>query len=239
MKFILSNTVLGFAAGSALVLLVQYARMAATSPPEIRRAWSWTFGMLGLLLATVGFHTIVAWPLIGAGNLIFGDPALVGGGLLLAAAFVVARTPVEAAPDDLTDDELGASGSVEDLPAELAVALRPLAWVAAFAGLMVILLGWAGGLFSTYVFRPPASEFPAGLLAGTGLEIVYMVGTYTLLGVGAILFPFSLERRSLRRPTAYLFVVSGVLILLITMASFVGHVTLSAGAGPGGLAWPP
>lgn len=241
-KLVLSNTVLGLAAGTALLLLVQYARTAATAPPQVRKSWAWTFGMLGALLATVGFHTTVAWPLIGAANVIFGEPALVFGGLLLVTAYVIARTPIEESPDDLSavsDAERSTERSVEQLPDELLVALRPVSYVGALAGVMVILLGWAGGIFGTVVFRPPSAEFPAGLLAGTGIEIVYMVGTYTILGLGGVLCPFALHDRSYLRPTAYLFVAAGVLLLLITMVSFVGHVTLSNGAPPGGIPWPP
>ncbi len=226
---------MGLAAGAALLLLVQYARIAGTAPPRIKNAWALTFGVLGALLAVVGFQTTVAWPLLGAANLIFGEPALLFGILLIAAAYIIARTPIETE----TDAPETTPSSIDQFPDRLMVALRPVAYVGALGGLMVILLGWAGGIFGSVVFRPPSAEFPTGLVAGTGLEIVYMVGTYSILGLGAILLPFAFHRRSLLRYTAYLFVAAGLLILFITMISFVGHVTLSEGAPPGGIPWPP
>lgn len=237
----LSNTIMGLAAGAALLLLVQYARTATTAPPRIRNAWAWTFGMLGVILAVVGFYTTVAWPLIGAANIIFGEPALMFGGLLIVGAYIIARTPVEESARSVTDHAHNGESTplIEEFPDELLVALRPVSYVGALSGLMLILLGWAGGLLGTIVFRPPSSEFPTGLLAGTGVEIVYMIGTYTILGIGAILLPVALHNRRYLRWTAYCLAAGGVLILFITMISFVGHVSLSSGAPPGGIPWPP
>lgn len=232
---VLSNTIMGLAAGASLLLLVQYARIAGSASPAVRTAWAWTFGILGVILLVVGLHTILAWPLLGSANLIFGDPAVLFGALLIAAAYIIDRTTIDQAGDEIPPERTG----IAEFPEELMVALRPVAYVGAFGGLMVILLGWAGGVFGTVVFRPPSAEFPTGLVAGTGLEIVYMVGTYSILGIGAIVLPFGLHRQSLLRYSAYLLVAAGLLILFITMISFVGHVSLSKGAPPGGVPWPP
>ena len=252
-SLILYNTVMGLAAGVALVLLPVFARYGATASQPMRNAWAWTFGVLGGLLTVLGIHLSVTWPLLGAANLIFGEPSVMFGVLLIATAAIVSRTPIaDSAKSDLSNQTVthGSSKSLgeyvaelrevdEVFPDELLIALRPVAYVGAFSGLMVILLGIGGAVFGEIVFRPPSSEFPAGLVAGTGLEIVYMVITYGLLGLGAIVLPFGLHDRSYLTTTGYLLVAAGVLVLFITFISFIGHITLSAGVGPGGIPWPP
>ena len=251
-SLILYNTVLGLAAGAALLLLVGFARYGATASDPVRNAWAWTFGALGGVLTVLGIHLSVTWPLLGAANIIFGEPSVMFGILLLAAAVIIARTPVNAGERNISDrtvthgssrslgDRVGELRDVDEVfPDELMVALRPVAYVGALSGVMVILLALAGAAFGQIVFRPPSSEFPTGLVAGTGLEIVYMVLTYGLLGLGAMTLPLGLHNRSYLNPAGYLLVASGLLILFITFISFVGHVSLSSGVGPGGIPWPP
>jgi uncharacterized membrane protein len=242
-NLILYNTIMGLAASSALLLFAPFSQSIGNTPPSVRKAWGWTFGVLGGLLIVLGIHVNIAWPLLGAANIIFGEPSLIFGVLLVAAAAIIYRTPIDGEPETLVnvDDHVGQESlwRAGDLPPELRVAFRPLALVGALAGIMVILLGWAGAAFGTIVFRPPTTEWPTGLVAGTGLEIVYMVGTYTVLGIGALLLPAGLRDSDKLRWSGYLLAISGVLLLFITMISFVGHVSMSAGIGPGGIPWPP
>lgn len=252
-SLILYNTVMGLAAGVALVLLPVFARYGAIASRPVRNAWAWTFGVLGGVLTVLGVHTVVTWPLIGAANVIFGEPSVMFGVLLIVTAVIIARTSITDTPATDLSNRTVTHGSAKSLgervaelrdvdevvPDELLIALRPVAYVGAFSGAMVILLGIGGAVFGELVFRPPSSEFPAGLVAGTGLEIVYMVLTYGLLGLGAIVLPFGFHDRSYLNPAGYLLVAAGVLVLFITFISFIGHITLSAGVGPGGVPWPP
>jgi uncharacterized membrane protein len=249
-NLILYNTLMGLAASVALLLMVPFARYGSTAPPSVRNAWAWTFAGLGGLLAVLGIHVSIAWPLLGAANIIFGEPSLLFGVLLLVAAAIIARTPIEDADEDITDVTVSERGDsrgelwrhhwrFKELPTELMVALRPVAYVGALGGVMVLLVGTAGAAFGTIVFRPPAAEWPTGLVAGTGLEIVYMVGTYLALGLGAVLLPVGLHRPKRLPLAGGLLTLGGVLLLFITLISFVGHVSMSAGAPPGGIPWPP
>jgi uncharacterized membrane protein len=242
-NLILYNTVIGLAASAAILLLVPFARHGATAPVDVRRAWAWTFGLLGGLLVVTGLHVNFEWPLLGAANIIFGEPALIFGVLLLAAAVIIYRTDVSEGSDSIetSGDDAGwrALWDAQEIPAELAVALRPVAYLGALAGVMVILLGWGGAVFGQVVFRPPSAEWPTGIVAGTGLEIAYMVITYTILGLGAILVPFGLQNQSRLRTAGRLLTISGLLLLFITLISFIGHISLSAGVPPGGIPWPP
>lgn len=248
---ILSNTVMGFAAGIALLLMVPFARHGANAARPVRRAWAWCFAVLGALLAIFGIHTSLTWPLLGAANLIFGEPSAIFGGLLLGAAAIIYYTPIESADAQKLSDRSVDSESktwaqrfrelrqVEQIPDELLIALRPIAYVGVFTGPMLVLLAVGGAVFGKIVFRPPPSEFPTGIIAGTGIESIYFIVTYSVLGLGAFLLPFGMHNRSWLRPAAYLLVLAGILLLIVTFASFLGHVTLSSGVPPGGIPWPP
>jgi len=241
-NLILYNTVMGLAASAGVLLLVVFSQRGARAPADVRKAWAVVFGALGTVLTVLGVHLNVEWPLLGAANVIFGEPSLMFGVLLLAAAVIIYRTPVEEAKSlSEMDDGISLSDlwDVEPLPRELAVALRPVAYVGALAGVMVVLLGWGGAAFGEIVFRPPTTEWPTGIVAGTGLEIVYMTATYTLLGLGAILLPAGLHNPDRLRTAGVLLSVSALLVLFITLISFLGHVSLSAGVPPGGIPWPP
>ncbi|GGL70616.1 DUF981 family protein [Halocalculus aciditolerans] len=250
-KLILYNTLMGLAAGVGLLLLVGFARYGSTASKPTRDAWAWTFAGLGGLLAALGLHVCLTWPLLGAANIVFGEPALAFGVLLLVTAAVVFRTPIESDDVHSVSDTVvtygrrkpllarvgGLRETRDAMPDELLVALRPVTYVGAFAGLMVGLLGVSGAVFGEILFRPPASEFPAGLVAGTGIEAAYMAGTYVVLGLGAMVLPFGFHDRSYLNPAGSLLTLAAVLLLGITFVSFVGHVTLSAGVGPGGIPW--
>jgi uncharacterized membrane protein len=230
------NTLIGLVASVALLLLVAFPRHGATGSTHIRRAWAWTFGTLGGLLVVMSLHLNFVWPLPGVANIVFGEPALLFGVLLVTAAVIIYRTPV--AGDDESIEEAAEEGGlrslweVGQLPPELAVTLRPVGYVGAFAGVMVILLGWGTAAFAEIVFRAPSAEWPTGIVAGTGIEIVYMTGTYTILGIGAILLPFGLHDSTRLRTAGKFLTVAALLLLFISLISFVGHITLNAGYQP-------
>ncbi len=245
-QLILSNTVMGFAAGVALLLLIPFARYGSNAASPVRKAWAWCFGMLGAILAIFGIHTVTTWPLLEGANLIFGEPSVVLGGMLIAAAFIIHQTPVEGADDQPISVRSSGGGSwwselwrVEEMPDELMVALRPIAYVGAFTAPMMVLFAVGGSAFSQWVFRPPPTEVPTGVVAGTGIEIVYMIVTYALLALGALLLPVGLHNRSWLRPAGYLLVLGAILILFLSYISMMGHVSMSFQAPPGGIPWPP
>lgn len=84
------NTVMAVAAGAGLILVVALGRTLLRGRRIVPDGWALAFGTLGLLLATTGLHMTLTWPLAAGGfafdNIIFGEPSLVFGVLLLAAA---------------------------------------------------------------------------------------------------------------------------------------------------------
>lgn len=241
---ILYNTLMGLAASVSLLLLVVFPQKGATASLNIRQSWAVTFGGLGGLLVVLSLHMVLVWPLMSMANLVFGEPSLLFGVLLIIAAIIIYRTPVDEsvvseAHTDEDRSELRSLWNIDNLPTGLNLALRPVSYVGALGGVMVILLGWATGVIGEVVWRAPPNEWPTGLVAGTGIEPVFMTATYTILGVGAILIPFGLHNPSRLETAGRLLTIAGILLLIITMISFIGHVSLSVGAPPGGIPWPP
>lgn len=233
---------MGLAASAALLLLVAFPRYGARAPIAVRRAWASTLGALGGLLVLLGLHLNFVWPLPGVANIVFGEPSLLFGVLLITAAVIIYRTPIDDGHNSIESADRSEQGwrtrwDDAELPSELAVTLRPVGYVGALAGVMTILLGWATAAFAEIVFRAPAMEWPTGIVAGTGIEVVYMTGTYTILGLGAIVLPFGLHNPSRLRTAGKLLTIAGLLLLFITLISFIGHITLSAGSPPGGMSW--
>src|SRR5579884_178300 len=95
---ILYNTLMGVAAGAGILLLVALGALVTfTNEPPQLSSWAWAFAPLGLILTILGTAMSVSWPLPAlpasqsphccrADNIIFGEPSLFLGVLLLALA---------------------------------------------------------------------------------------------------------------------------------------------------------
>jgi uncharacterized membrane protein len=157
---ILYYTLMGVASGAALLLLVLFAAQARRSDRLNARfspgAWAWAFLPLGLILLVTGIHMSLTWPLqpvpaaasphcCRADNIIFGEPSLFFGTLLLALAGVLlgfARQASQGGPQTVL----------------LAEALRPLGYVGAVAGLTLFPIAFAGAYFGMFI-APPEEPF--------------------------------------------------------------------------------
>src|SRR4051794_693438 len=120
---IMYNTLMGVAAGTALLLVPRYwaALRGDRLPLQLVRepghpvGWAAAFGILGVVLTGLGFAMTVTHPLAEAKpyiDTIFGEPSLMLGVLLLAAAWVLGRR------DETTMDDV-----------RLRALLTPVSWV--------------------------------------------------------------------------------------------------------------
>jgi hypothetical protein len=93
------NTLMAVAAGAALLLLVGLGHRLGKGHPTEPDGWALAFGVLGLILTATGLHMTLTWPLAGQGfpadNVIFGEPALAFGVMLLAASGYLWRRGAE------------------------------------------------------------------------------------------------------------------------------------------------
>ncbi|HWC05964.1 MAG TPA: DUF981 family protein, partial [Gemmatimonadota bacterium] len=89
------NTVMAVAAGAALIMLVLFGRELIRDPSKVvPEAWALGFGVVGAILSATGLHMTLTWPLavdFPFDNIIFGEPSLAFGVLLLAAALYLWR----------------------------------------------------------------------------------------------------------------------------------------------------
>lgn len=77
------------AAASGLLFMGIYLAWVMDKPPAVQKPWSLLFMAYGSLLSATALYTVLTWPLPGSYNIIFGEPALYFGVLLLAGGIAV------------------------------------------------------------------------------------------------------------------------------------------------------
>lgn len=146
------NTIMTVAVGVGLVGLVLLGRGLLRDPAEVSTdGWALLFGVLGAVLTLTGAHMTLTWPLASGGfpydNIIFGEPSLGFGVLLLAASVFLWRRG-------------GAMTASPDAVAALARVARPVSLFVAGLGLSLLRSRWRGSATSSSP-RRPRSRSPA------------------------------------------------------------------------------
>ncbi|MEV7007308.1 DUF981 family protein [Streptosporangium sp. NPDC051022] len=178
------NTIMAVAAGVGLLLVVGLGReLLRGKVPDHFEGWALAFGVLGLILTLTGLHMTLTWPLAGQGfpfdNIVFGEPSLAFGVLMLAAALYLWRKGV------LLASEL-------DRPGLISRAAGPISLFVFGMGLACFGIAAAGWTYT--LFAAPPEEPISGAFAGVPLlEATFISGLYVLVGLGAVLFPFVLR----------------------------------------------
>jgi uncharacterized membrane protein len=224
---ILYNTLMGVASGAALLLLVVFASHARRSDRRNESfrpgAWAWAFLPLGLILVVTGIHMSLTWPLqpvpasasphcCRADNIIFGEPSLFFGAILLAlGALLLWFARQEGDPGRQT--------------VRLAEALRPLGYVGAVAGLTLFPIAFAGAYFGMFI-APPEEPF-SSMFRVNNIETWYVVSAYALTGIGAVLVPLGLRWPRLWWLVSIPLVIGGLLLLWLSLVSYFGHIALA------------
>lgn len=213
------NTIMSVAAGAGLLLVVGLARAVLRRPTEVAvEGWALAFGVLGILLTTTGLHMTLTWPLAAGGfpfdNIIFGEPALAFGVLLLAAAFWLWKRGREvlAGPEPLT------------------VVRRTAGPVSVLVlGLGLAAFGIAAAGVGYQLFAAPPQEPISGEFADYPMvEAVFMSGLYVLVGIGSVLFPVALAkpRRWLHLVIGWVWGLAGLAFLLFGALNYFTHIGL-------------
>ncbi|WP_308164443.1 DUF981 family protein [Nonomuraea sediminis] len=180
------NTIMAVAAGVALLLIVAFGRRLLRGGfMERVDGWALAFGALGAILAVTGLHMTLTWPLAGQGfpfdNIVFGEPCLAFGVLLLTAAFFLWRRGESLVG---TNDRLQV----------VARAAAPISLFVLAMGLACFGIAAAGWTYT--LFAAPPQEPISGAFAGVPLlEATFISGLYVLVGVGSVLFPFAVRAK--------------------------------------------
>ncbi|MEU0237308.1 DUF981 family protein [Nocardiopsis sp. NPDC006198] len=212
------NTVMSVAAGAGLLLVVALGRALLRGGRIVPDGWALAFGALGLLLATTGLHMTLTWPLAAGGfpfdNIVFGEPSLVFGVLLLAASLYLWKRG-----EALNGHENPAAHA-----AQVAGPLSVLVFGIGLAAFGIAAAGWAFMLFAA----PPQEPISGVFGAYPWLEATFISGLYVLVGVGAVLFPFGLRSlgSGLWTVIGVAWGVAGAAFLLFGALNYYTHIGL-------------
>ncbi len=183
------NTVMALAGGAGLLLVVALGWYLVKGKPVVPEAWALAYGALGFVLLVTGTHMTLTWPLAGQGfpfdNIIFGEPCLIFGVLLSAAAMLLWKRGAALAEAGTGEDRLLAVS-------RLAAPISVFVFGAGLACLGIAAAGWKYTLFAAPEEEPISGEFADH----PWVEASFMSSLYVLLGVGALLFPLALRRRA-------------------------------------------
>lgn len=212
------NTIMSVAAGAGLIMVVRLGRSLLTGEREASsEGYSMAFAVVGSILTITGAHMTLTWPLapdFPFDNIIFGEPALAFGVLLLAAAFFGWRR----GPDLMARS--GEAGLT------LAV-LRPVSPFVFGLGLSCLAIAAAGVAFE--LFAAPPQEPITGLVTEISpwIEIIFMSAVYAIVGVGGVLFPLVVRGNARAATvTGWAWAISGWIFLLFGAYNFFTHIGL-------------
>jgi len=216
------NTIMSVAAGAALMSLVYFFRALQREKDIHLDSWAMAFAVPGFILLATGLHMTLTWPLakyFPYDNIIFGEPCLAFGTLLLAAALYLWKR----------EGSITAGG---DAARHIAHATRPISVFVVGMGLSLIGVAMAGLTFQ--LFAAPPEEPISGLLSGyPWIEATFISGLYGLVGIGAVLLPFAMRGfhaasppTAVQRIVGFVWWVTGLAFLLFGALNFFIHVGL-------------
>ena len=217
---IMYNTLIGVAAGTAMLLVPRYwaavrgEHIAMRLVPDRVDAGGWAaaFGVLGLLLTGLGFTMTVTHPLAEAKpyiDTIFGEPALLLGALLLGAAWRISQNGQRAIDREGLDAMLAPAGIIVFI----------LGLVLTWCTLAILRFNVIGSA--------PAEEPITGLLHNYPMveNVFFAAVLYGPAALGCFMFPFA-ARPARRWPWLILYwtwTVSGIGFALFSAMNFYTH----------------
>lgn len=213
------NTIMAVAAGAGLILVVRFlAQITAGQRTWRPEGWALAFGVVGFILTTTGLHMTLTWPLAAGGfpfdNIIFGEPSLAFGVLLLAAAFMLWKRGLELVESPTPTTALS----------QLAGPMSVFVF-----GMGLACFGIAAAGIGYELFAAPPQEPISGEFADYPMiEAVFISGLYALVGIGAVLFPFALRGSGggVLRVLKIVWGVAGIVFLLFGAMNYFTHIGL-------------
>jgi uncharacterized membrane protein len=234
-NFPVYNTIMAVATGLALVLLVAMASEIARGRWILREAWAGVFIALGAVLAVTGGVMTLTWPLkspLQFDNIVFGEPCLAFGVMLLVGGYLLGSRRLWA--DDtggVASVAVATTGAVRDFWLRLSALVQPLSWFAAAMGLG--LFGIAAAGFYYKLFAAPPTEPLSGRFSNHPLvEASFISTVYTVTGIGCVLLPFALlRRRELRQDWVWLVIgvcwgIAGIIWIAFGALNYFTHIGL-------------
>lgn len=210
------NTIMGLAAGAALVLLVWFGREILRGKPIEFDGWAIAFGVVGLLQFLPGLHMTLTWPIAYIApwdNIYFGETCLAFGMLLLAMSFYLWRR--------------GAALAALDSPALITHLQRVVRPNSLFVFALGLALAWTGVFPIVFpAFAAPPEEPISGLLANYPLiESTAFAVLFWSIALGCLVFPWAVRSLSplLLRIVAFAWMLPGAGLVLFVAMNFFTH----------------
>jgi Protein of unknown function (DUF981) len=219
---ILYNTLVGLAAGVALILVAALFRQLAGNSAVRPEGFALSFGVTGFILTLLGTTISVMWPYTKVlhANIMMGEPALAFGVSLSAASFFLWRK------SEVFRD-LGSAGEKSGPAMEyIRAVLQPVSvWIFAM-GLMMAALAVA--ILYYKLGSAPPQEPISGHFSQSILEPVFLSFLWGLTALGALLFPAGVRtwNRGILKICAVCWQIAGVLFLLFSAMNFFTHIGL-------------
>ncbi len=219
------NTIMAVAVGTGLLLVVRLGWDLLRSPREPHlRGYALAFAVLGALLATTGLHMTLTWPLAPLfpfDNIVFGEPSLAFGVLLLGASLHLWRD----------GERLQAT---EDPRRAVSRAYGPLSLFVLGMGLACFAIAAAGVRYQLFA-APPQEPISGEFADHPWVEALFISGLYALVGLGAVLFPLALRSGRVgatARTTGAAWGAAGLAFLLFGALNYFTHIGLIVNTMP-------
>jgi uncharacterized membrane protein len=228
------NTLMALAAAVSFLLIVDLGWRLLNGNPFHPTGWVAAFTGLGSIMAFLGAVMTVTWPLKQVApncceqdNIIFGEPILVFGVLLITASYLLWRTSTWWSLEHAQAGRTSRFEAIADKEflGRLAVALQPLSVLIFASGLALVALAVAGVRFKLYA--APPSEPISGVASGHHyIEAIFISSLYALMGIGALLFPFFVRtlNRGLAKAIGVAWFIPGVVWMFFAAMNYYTHV---------------
>jgi uncharacterized membrane protein len=226
----LYNTLMGVTAGLALLMLVALSALVLLGGRVHRRAWAMAFVAVGAILTFMSAAMVVSWPLVAPvsfDNIIFGEPGLAFGVMLLVGAYLLGSRRLWPADGDGAAETTATPEFTEHLEG----LLLPLSGFSFALGLVQFSIAAAGLKFQLFA-APPTEPISGNFSDSPLIEASFISGLYVLTGIGAVLFPLALLVRRVARKTALslwgvigvCWTVAGVVFLIFSALNYYTHI---------------
>ncbi|WP_042479152.1 DUF981 family protein [Bacillus ndiopicus] len=224
------NTIMSVSTGIGLLLIIRFGSHLAQEKVGQLEGWAIGFGIPGVILTLTGAHMTLTWPLSKIGfpfdDIIFGETSLAFGVLLIAATILLWRKSNLYLKQgiDMNDSKVVSNTLKRELP----YLVKPLSYFAAAMGLALISIAFAG--IGYQLFAAPPEEPISGAFADYPMmEATFMSLLFAITGIGAILFPFALNKGAnpnFAKAIKYLWTIAGIIFVLFGAMNYFTHIGL-------------
>ena len=210
---VLYNTLVGIAAGVGLIGVAMLLKKLYAKEKVAADGWALLFAPAGVILTVLGFAITLSWPYRVPGtfdaNILFGEPAVAFGLLLLAASVYLWQ---------------------ERAGLDIAKVWRVLKPVSIYVFAIGLVMGACAISWLRYQLgaAPPTEPISGRVGNHPLLEASFLFGLYGLVALGALFFPLlpGGKNPKVARLVYWAWLIAGVVFLLFSALNYYTHIGL-------------